>query len=56
MPTFQDEVQDLEPAKILKKRTRGGTSIGSSGAIPPQPKIQKKKKQVRKMILQEEDA
>ena len=56
MPTIQDEVQDLEPAKILNKRTRGGTSTGSSGAIPPQPKIQKKKKQVSKMIHQEEDA
>jgi hypothetical protein len=36
MPTIQEEVKDLEPAKILSRRTRSETSTGSSGAIPPQ--------------------
>jgi len=30
VPTIQDEVQDLEPTKILNKRTRSGKSVGSS--------------------------
>jgi len=55
-PTIQDEVQDLEPDKVLTRRTRSGISIGSSQPLPPQPSIPKKKrKQIRKMILQEEN-
>jgi len=58
LPTIQEEVEDLELVKVLDKRTRGGTSTGSSGVIPPQPKIQKKKN-VRKLkvsdyVLQED--
>ena len=52
VPTIHEEVKDLEPVKVLNKRTRGGTSTESSRAIPPQPKIQKKKKKkknIRKM-------
>jgi hypothetical protein len=61
LQTIQEEVEDLVPIMVLDKRTRGGTSTGSSGAIPAQPKIQKKKnkKNVRKMkvskyVLQED--
>jgi len=54
LPTIQKEVEDLEPVKVLDKRTRGGKAVvGSSGAIPAQPKIQKKKKNVRKMKVSE---
>jgi len=50
-PTIQDEVQDLEPAKILNKRTRSGKTVGSSQPLPAQPSIPKKKRKhvVRKM-------
>jgi len=50
-PTIQEEVQDLEPAKILNKRKRSGKSVGSSHSLPPQPLISKKKRKpnVRKM-------
>ena len=53
MPTIQDEVQDLEPAKILDKRTRSGKSIGSSQSLPPQPSIPRKKRKqnVRKLMV-----
>jgi len=30
IPSIQDEVQDLEPAKILTKRTRSGKTFGTS--------------------------
>jgi len=51
VPSIQDEVQDLEPAKILNKRTRSGKTVGSSQSLPPQPSISKKKRKpsVRKM-------
>jgi len=51
VPSIQDEVQDLEPAKILNKRTRTGKTVGSSQSLPPQPSISKKKRKpsVRKM-------
>jgi len=35
VPTIQDEVQDLEPAKILNKRTSSGKIVGSSQSLPP---------------------
>jgi len=59
-PSIQEEVEDLEPVKVLEKRTRGSESVGSSGSIPAQPKIHlKKRSTVRKMkesqyVLQEE--
>ena len=51
VPTIQDEVQDLEPAKILNKRTRSGKLVGSSQPLPSQPSIPKKKRKhpVRKL-------
>jgi len=51
IPTIQDEVQDLEPAKILDRRTRNGKTVGSSQSLPAQPSIPKKKRKhvVRKM-------
>ena len=61
VPTIQDEVQDLEPAKILDKRTRSGKSVGSSQSLPPQPSIPRKKRKqnVRKLkvstYVREED-
>jgi len=60
MPTIQEEVEDLEPVKIIEQRTRGKKYVGLSGSIPVQPKISKKKRtSVRKLresqyILQEE--
>jgi len=62
IPTIQEEAAELEPAKILNKRTRGGTSTASSASIPPQPTIHKKKRKhsIRKMkvstYVMEEDA
>jgi len=50
LPTIQDEVQDLEPAKILDKRTRSGKTVSSSQSLPAQPSIPKKK---RKHIVRE---
>ena len=62
MQTIQDEVQDLEPAKILNKRTRSGMLVGSSQPLPPQPSIPKKKRKhpVRKLkvsdyVMEEDD-
>jgi len=51
VPAIQDEVQDLEPAKILNKRTRSGKSVGSSQSLPSQPSIPRKKRKqnVRKL-------
>ena len=51
VPTIQDEVQDLEPTKVLNKRTRNGKLVGSSQRLPPQPSIPKKKRKhhVRKL-------
>jgi len=62
VPSNQEEVQDLEPAKILDKRTRSGKTFGSSQSLPPQPSISKKKRKpsIRKMkvstYVEEEDA
>ena len=61
MPTIQDEVQDLEPAKILDRRTRSGISIGTSQSLPPQSSTPKKKskRSIRKLkvstYVREED-
>jgi len=50
LPTIQEEVEDLKPMKVLDKRTRGKKYVGSSGSLPVQSKIQKKKRtHVRKM-------
>jgi hypothetical protein len=62
VPTIQYKVQDLEPFKILDKRTRSGKTVGSSQSLPPQPSIAKKKRKqpTRKMkvstYVEEEDA
>ena len=58
LPTIQEEISDLEPIKILEKRTRGGSSEVASSQ--PKPNVQKKKRIVRKMRvsdyeIQEED-
>ena len=62
VPTIQDEVQNLEPVKILNKRTKSGKSVGFSQTLPPQPSISKKKRKpsVRKMkvstyVIEEEE-
>jgi len=62
IPSIQDEVQDIEPAKILNKRTRSGKIVGSSKPLPDQPSVPKKKRKhvVRKMkvssyVMEEED-
>jgi len=62
IPPVQDEVKDLEPAKILNKRTRSGKTVGSSQSLPAQPSIPKKKRKhvVRKMkvssyVMEEEE-
>jgi len=62
MPTIQEEVQDLDPVKVLNKRARSGTSTASSQSLPPQPSISKKKRKhnVRKIkastyVTEEED-
>jgi len=51
VPTIQEEVQDLDLAKILSKRTRSGKTSESSQPLPAQPFIPKKKRKhvVRKM-------
>jgi len=62
VPSIQEEVWDLEPAKILDKRTRSGKTVGSSQSLPPQPSISKKKRKpsIRKMkvstYVEEEDS
>jgi len=43
VPSIQEEVQDLEPAKILNKRTRSGKSTETSQPLSSQPSIPKKK-------------
>ena len=53
MPTIQEEVQDLEPVKVLNKRTRSGKEAESSPPQPAQPSIPKKKRKhvVRKLKI-----
>jgi len=62
IPSIQDEVQDLEPAKILTKTTRSRKIVGTSQRLPAQPYIPKKKRNhvVRKLkvssyAMQEEE-
>jgi len=62
VPSLQEEVEDLEPAKILNKRTRSGKSAETSQPLPDQPSIPKKKRKhgVRKLkesryVEEEED-
>jgi len=51
VPSIQEEVRDLEPAKILNKRTRSGKSAKTSQPLPAQPSIPKKKRKhvIRKL-------
>ena len=57
MPTIQEEVQDLDPAKVLNKRTRSGKTAESSQSQPAQPSILKKKSKhvVRKLKVASEE-
>ena len=63
LPTIQEEVEDLEPVKVLDKRTRGEKSVGSLEVVSVQQhsKIHKKKRStIRTMkesqyVLQEEE-
>jgi hypothetical protein len=63
VPTIQEVVEDLEPAKILDKKTRSGKTVGSSQSQPqPAQSIPKKKRKqvVRKLkvadyVMEEED-
>jgi len=62
LSTIQEEVQDLEPVKVLDKRTRSGKEAVSSPLQPIQPSIPKRKKKlvVRKLKIasdeEDEDA
>jgi len=58
--TILEEVQDLEPVKVLNKRTRSGKEVVPSPPQPSQPSIPKKKRKlvVRKLKIaskEEED-
>jgi len=57
MLTIQEDVQDLEPAKVLNKRTRGGKEAEPSPPQPAQPSITKKKRKhvVRKLKIAPEE-
>jgi len=57
VPTIQEEVQNLDPAKVLNKRTRSGKSAESSQPQPAQPSIPKKKRKhvVRKLKVASEE-
>ena len=57
LPTIQEEVNDMEPAKILSKRTRCEASNATSSQL--KLKVPKKKRGIRKMkvsyyVLQED--
>jgi len=47
LPLIQEEVDELEPFKVLKSRTRGGTVEAAS--TQPGPRIQNKRRTVRKL-------
>jgi len=56
--TIQEEVQDLEPVKVLNKRTKSGKEALPSPLQPSQPSIHKRKRKpvVRKLkIASKED-
>jgi len=57
MPTIQEEVKDLEPAKVLNKRTRSGKEAEPSPPQPAKPSIAKKKRKhvVRKLKIAPEE-
>ena len=57
MPTIQEEVQDLEPAKVLNKRTWSGKEAEPSPPQPAQPSITKKKRKhvVKKLKIAPEE-
>jgi len=58
LSTIQEEVQDLEPVKVLNKRTISGKEVVPSPPQPAQPSILKRKRKpvVRKLkIASEED-
>jgi len=57
MPTIQEEVQDLKPAKVLNKRTKSGKEAEPSPPQPAQPFIPKKKRThvVRKLKIASEE-
>ena len=57
MPTILEEVQDLDPAKVLNKRTRSGKEAEPSPPQPAQPSIPKKKRKhvVRKLKIASEE-
>jgi len=59
LTTIQEEVQDLEPVKVLNKRTRSGKEAEPSPPQPVQPFIptRRRKPMLRKLklALEEED-
>jgi len=57
MPTILEEVQDLDPAKVLNKRTRSGKEAESSQPQPAQSSIPKKRRKhvVRKLKIASEE-
>jgi len=60
LSTIEEEVQDLEPVKVLNKRTRTGKEVVPSPPQPAQPSIPKSKRKnvVRKLKIaskEEED-
>jgi len=57
VPTIQEEVQDLNPTKVLNKRTRSGKLAETSQPLPAQPSISKKKRKhvVRKLKVSSEE-
>jgi len=56
-PTIEEEVQNLDPTKVLNKRTRSGKSAEPSQPQPAQPSIPKKKRKhvVRKLKVASEE-
>jgi len=57
MPTIQEEVLDLDPRKVLNKRTRSDKESKPSPPQPAQPSIPKKKRKhvVRKLKIASEE-
>jgi len=57
LSTIQEEVQDLEPVKVLNKRTRSGKEAELSPPQPAQPSIPRRKWKpiVRKLKLASEE-
>jgi len=62
VPSIQEDVQDLDPAKVQNKRTRSCKSAETSQPLPAQPSIPKKKRKhaIRKLkesryVAEEED-